>query len=79
MLLVAGLATMAFGHRVDASVIFAVVLVNAIIGWNQEGKAESALDAIRNMLAPVARVFQALLLRNVDRQWLHLSEEDRRI
>ena len=43
VLLVAGLATMAFGHRVDASVIFAVVLVNAIIGWIQEGKAESAL------------------------------------
>jgi P-type E1-E2 ATPase len=33
-----------------------VVVVNALIGFIQEGKAEKALDAIRNMLTLQARV-----------------------
>ena len=35
-------------------VILAVVVANAIIGYVQEGKAEKAMDAIRQMLAPRA-------------------------
>src|SRR5690606_3782352 len=41
---------------VDTGVLLAAVLVNVVIGFLQEGKAESALDAIRNMLAPRATV-----------------------
>ena len=44
------------GHGIDSGVILAVVLVNAVIGFIQEGKAEKALDAIRTMLAPKASV-----------------------
>lgn len=47
VLLLAGGATAALGHWVDSGVIFGVVLVNAVIGFVQEGKAERALDAIR--------------------------------
>ncbi len=36
-------------HYVDSGVIFAVVIVNAIVGFIQEGKAESALRAIMSM------------------------------
>ncbi len=39
-------------HAVDSAVILAVVLINAIVGYIQEGKAEQALDAIRNMMVP---------------------------
>ena len=51
-------ATMAaaVGHWVDAGVIVLVVLVNAVVGVLQEGKAEAAMDALRNMLSPHARV-----------------------
>ena len=58
VLLLAGAVTAILGHYVDTGVILAVVLVNAVIGFVQEGKAESALAAIRNMLAPQATVIR---------------------
>lgn len=56
VLLGAGIITSLLGHWVDSGVIFAVVIINAIIGHIQEGKAEKALDAIRNMLSHQAMV-----------------------
>jgi magnesium-transporting ATPase (P-type) len=44
--------------RPAAAVIAGVVLINALIGFVQEGKAEKALDAIRDMLSPQATVFR---------------------
>lgn len=41
---------------VDATVILGVIVLNAIVGFIQEGKAEKALAAIRDMLAPIAKV-----------------------
>ncbi len=43
-------------HWVDTLVIAGVVLINAVIGFIQEGKAERALEGIRNMLSLNARV-----------------------
>jgi len=63
VLLAAAATTAALGHMIDMVVILAVVLVNAVIGFVQEGKAESALAAIRDMLAP-----RATVLRNGRRQ-----------
>jgi len=51
VLLGAGGVTALLGHWIDSSVILGVVLINAIIGFIQEGKAEKSLDAIRNMLS----------------------------
>jgi len=56
VLLGASAITAALGHWIDASVILGVVVVNAIIGFVQEGKAEDALRAIRQMLSPQAMV-----------------------
>lgn len=58
VLLVAGVVTTAMGHFVDSGVIFGVVIINAIIGFIQEGKAERALEAVRNMLSPQAMVIR---------------------
>lgn len=55
-LLAAAVAASLLGHFVDASVIVAVVLVNAVVGFVQEGKAEKALNAIRDLIAPRAHL-----------------------
>lgn len=58
VLLVVMVVTAALGHWVDATVIAGVVIINAIIGFIQEGKAENALNAIQAMLAPTALVMR---------------------
>lgn len=57
-LLVSAATTAWLGHWVDTAVILGVVLVNALIGFVQEGRAERALDAIRGMLSPQAQVMR---------------------
>jgi len=56
VLLAAGLLAAIIGHGTDAIVIFAVVMINAMIGFIQEGRAEKALDAIRAMIDPSTSV-----------------------
>lgn len=58
VLLAAAVTTVMLQHWVDTAVILAVVIVNALIGFIQEGKAETALDAIRQMLSPAAVVLR---------------------
>ena len=50
--------TAILGHVIDTGVIMAVVIVNAIIGFIQEGRAEQAMDAIRQMLVPRTSVLR---------------------
>ncbi|MDH4095765.1 MAG: cation-transporting P-type ATPase, partial [Betaproteobacteria bacterium] len=57
-LLAAAIAAGILGHAVDAAVIAAVVLINAAIGFIQEGKAEAALEAMRKMVSPRASVLR---------------------
>ena len=40
---------------IDAAIILGVVIINALLRFIQEGKAEKALDSIRNMLSAEAR------------------------
>jgi len=61
VLIVAGFVTAMLGHWIDSGVIMGVVIINAIIGFIQEGKAEKSLDAIRNMLS-----LQAVVKRDGD-------------
>ena len=66
VLIVAGGVTALLQHWLDAGVIFGVVLVNAAIGFVQEGKAEDALKAIRGMLSQHAMVWRSGRLVSVD-------------
>jgi magnesium-transporting ATPase (P-type) len=50
VLLASALIAFLLGHGVDTVVILSVVVINASIGFIQEGRAEKALDAIRGML-----------------------------
>ena len=55
VLLAAGFVKLMVGLWLDAAVILGVVIINALLGFLQEGKAEKALDSIRNMLSAEAR------------------------
>ena len=61
--------TMMLDHLVDTLVILAVVIVNAGIGFFQEGKAEKAIDSIRRMLA-----LRASVIRDGNRQSIEGEE-----
>lgn len=56
ILLVAAVVTFILGHYIDTVVIILVAVINALIGYIQEGKAEKALDGIKNMLSLHATV-----------------------
>jgi len=58
VLMGAGAVTLLLGHWLDAGVILGVVVINAIVGFFQEGKAEHALEAIRGMLSHNATVIR---------------------
>lgn len=58
--LLAGAAVVSLisGHTIDAGVIAGVVILNTILGFVQEWRAEGALAALREMAAPHARVYR---------------------
>lgn len=56
VLLAAAIVSAALGELADAVIIFAVILLNAAMGTVQEARAEAALDALKKMAAPLARV-----------------------
>ncbi len=66
VLLAAAGITALLSHWVDTGVIVAVVLLNAVVGFVQEGKAERSLQAIRHMLAPRALVLRQGRQQDVD-------------
>jgi len=59
VLVVAGAVTALLHEYVDSVVIFAVVIVNAVIGFIQESRAEAALQSLRAMVHTDAKVIRA--------------------
>jgi magnesium-transporting ATPase (P-type) len=59
ILIAAGAVTAALGDWVDSSVIFGVVLVNAVVGFIQESRAESAIESHMTLMTT-----QAVVLRD---------------
>lgn len=58
ILLIAGVVTIMLKEYIDSGVIFAVVILNAIIGYIQEYKAEESVRALKKMVVPKAKVLR---------------------
>jgi magnesium-transporting ATPase (P-type) len=69
VLLTAAAITFWLEHHIDAGVILGVVIINALIGFVQEGKAEKALEAVQAMLAT-----HAMVLRDGERHEIDATE-----
>lgn len=69
ILLLASLITLLLGDVIDAGVIGAAVLLNTILGFYQEMKAERSLEALARMLTPTAKV-----IRDGGRQLIEASQ-----
>ncbi|MFO7809821.1 MAG: cation-transporting P-type ATPase [Candidatus Delongbacteria bacterium] len=69
VLLVSAVITGVMGHIIDTGVILGVVVINAVIGFIQEGKAEEALEGIRKMLS-----LNAFVKRNGE--WTEVNAEE---
>ena len=69
ILLVAAALKLAMGEWIDFWVILAVAVINAVIGFVQEGRAETALAGIRQMLSAEAQVLR-------DGSWVKVGAEE---
>ncbi len=59
VLVAAAVIAAIFGKWIDVYVILAIILINSILGFFQEYKAEKAVDALMDMMVPMAKVFRA--------------------
>ncbi len=58
ILVVAAVVSIVLSQVVDGLIILAVVILNAVIGVVQENKASNALNALKEMSAPMAKVLR---------------------
>ena len=58
ILLVAAVVTLLLGEYIDTGVIVAVVLLNAVVGYFQEFKAEESVRSLKRLLVAKARVIR---------------------
>lgn len=58
------------GEYSDAGVIFFIVLLNATIGFIQKFKAEKAIEALKKMVAPRAKVIRNGKIQDIEAKYL---------
>ncbi len=66
VLLAAALITALLSHWIDTFVILGVVLINALVGLIQEGKAEQALNELKAFLSPTARAIRGGKVKTIE-------------
>jgi len=70
ILIVAAIVSYAIGHYIDAIVILFIVLLNGIIGFLQEYKAEEIIEKLRKSLRYKVRVMRAGKQQEIDSEYL---------
>jgi magnesium-transporting ATPase (P-type) len=70
ILLVAAVVTIVLGELIDAAVIGAVLVLNAVLGFSQEYKAEKSMEALHRLARARARVVRGGREREIDARLL---------
>ncbi len=66
LLIIAAIVSFLIGERLDGFVIMGFVVFNAVLGFVQEYRAERALEALKSMISPQARVMRDGVEQMVD-------------
>jgi len=74
MLLAATLVSAVLGEYADAVTIMIIVILNALLGFIQEYKAERSLEALQNLSAPMAKILCDKEVRSVPAEELVLGD-----
>ncbi len=68
LLLASGVLALVLGEVIDAAVVIGVVIVNALIGYVQEGRAQSAMRALQQSVRGTATVIRSGTQQTIDRR-----------
>ncbi|MBK9151355.1 MAG: HAD-IC family P-type ATPase [Saprospiraceae bacterium] len=70
ILFIAAFISWITGHYIDMYVILAVIMINTLIGFIQEFRADKAIESLKTMVIPVAKVFRNSTKTTVDSRML---------
>ena len=74
MIEIAAILSIVIRHYDDFAVIFLLLMVNAVVGFWQENKAENAIELLKKRLAPTARVLRDGAWREIPARELVLGD-----
>ncbi len=65
ILIIAAIISFLIGHILDASIITAIIIINAGIGFFQQYKAEKAISKLKKLIVPTSRVMRNNKLKKI--------------
>lgn len=74
LLIIAGIVSVLINDLIDASVIFFVVILNAVLGYRQEAKAENAMEKLKSMSKKTCVVLRDNVAQEVDVKQITLGD-----